>query len=94
MNRWLSTLAVSGVLAATMGIAAQQVSPPRTITASVAVTTSDDRRAIAVFSKGEPAFLFCIDLPTPLPEKITYTGGGARRLPAPPGGPRSRWREG
>jgi hypothetical protein len=74
MNRWLSVLGVSGVLAATLGMVAQQASPPKTVTASVAVTTSDSRRNIAVLSKGEPAFLFCIDLATPLPEKITYTG--------------------
>jgi len=74
MKRWLSVLAVSGVLAATLGMVAEQASPPKTVTASVAVTTGDSRRNIAVLSKGEPAFLFCIDLATPLPQKITYTG--------------------
>ena len=74
MSRWLFVLAASCVLAATLGMAAQQASPPRTVTVSVAVTTSDSRRNIAVLSKGEPPFLFCIDLAAPLPQKITYTG--------------------
>ena len=74
MNRYLSGLALSGVLAATLGMAARQASPPKSVTASVTVTTSDSLRTIAVLSKGEPAFLFCIDLATPLPQKITYSG--------------------
>jgi hypothetical protein len=74
MNRCLCGLAVSGVLAATLGMAARQANQPKSVTASVTVTTSDSRRTIAVLSKGEPPFLFCIDLATPLPQKISYTG--------------------
>ena len=49
------------------------------------MTTSDSRRNIAVLSTGEPLFLFCIDLATPLPQKIAYTGTARivyRPLPA------------
>jgi len=74
VNRCLSGLALSGVLAATLGMVAEKASPPKAVTASVTVTTDDSRRNIAVLSKGEPPFLFCIDLATPLPQKITYTG--------------------
>jgi hypothetical protein len=74
MSRYLSGLALSGVLAATLGMAARQASQPKSVTASVTVTTSDNRRNIAVLSGGAPAFLFCIDLATPLPQKITYSG--------------------
>ena len=74
MNRYLSGRALSGVLAATLGMAARQASQPKSVTASVTVTTSDSRRNIAVLSGGEPAFLFCIDLATPLPQKIAYSG--------------------
>lgn len=74
MIRWVSGFAMAGVLAMTLGVAAQQASKPKSLTASVTLTTSDDRRNIAVLSKGEPAFLFCIDLAKPLPQKITYTG--------------------
>jgi len=74
MNRCLSGLAVSGVLAAAPGMTALQTSQPTSVTASVTVITSDSRRNIAVLSKGEPAFLFCIDLAAPLPQKITYAG--------------------
>ena len=75
MTRYLSGLALAGVLAATLGMAAaQQESEPKSVTTSIAVTTSDSLRTIAVLSKGEPAFLFCIDLATPLPQKISYSG--------------------
>ncbi len=74
MTRYICGLVVAGVLAVTLGVAAQQASKSKTVTASVAVTTSADRRNIAVLSKGEPSFLFCIDLASPLPQKITYTG--------------------
>jgi len=74
MSRHLTGLALSGVLAATLGMAARQASQPISVTASVTVTTSDSRRNIAVLSKGEPAFLFCIDLATPLPQKIAHSG--------------------
>jgi len=73
MNRCFSGLALSGVLAATLGVAAQG-NQPRSVTASVAVTTSDSRRTVAVLSKGETPFLFCIDLAGPLPQKIAFTG--------------------
>ena len=74
MSRCLPGLAASGVLATTLGITALQAGQPKGVTASVTVTTSDSRRVVAVLSKGEPAFLFCIDLATPLPQKITYSG--------------------
>jgi len=74
MNPYLLGLALSGVLAASLGPAAQQASQPASVTASVTVTTSDNRRTIAVLSKGDPAFLFCIDLAAPLPQEITYSG--------------------
>jgi len=74
MSRRIAGFAMSGVLAATLGITALQTSEPKSVTASVTVTTSDSRRNVAVLSKGEPAFLFCIDLATPLPQAITYTG--------------------
>lgn len=73
VNRCASGLVLSGVLAATLGVAAQG-NQPRTVTASVSVTTSDSRRTVAVLSKGEPAFLFCIDLPAPLAQPIAFTG--------------------
>ena len=84
MNQWLSGLALSGVLAATLGLAAQE-NQPKSVTASVTVTTSDSRRTVAVLSKGEPPFLFCIDLAAPLPQKIAFTGTARvvyRPLPA------------
>lgn len=74
MSRYVFGLAASGVLAATLGMTAPQASRPKTVSASVTVTTSDSRRTIAVLSKGEPAFLFCIDLATPLAQAITYAG--------------------
>jgi len=74
MTRCVSGVVVAGALAMTLGVAARQASEPKSVTASVTVTTSDSRRNIAVLSKGEPPFLFCIDLATPLPQKITYTG--------------------
>ena len=74
MSRCLPGLAASGVLATTLGITALQAGQPKSVTASVTVTTSDSRRVVAVLSKGEPAFLFCIDLATPLPQAITYSG--------------------
>ena len=74
MNRPLSGFIVAGVLAATLGAVAQPASQPKSVTASVTVMTSDSRRTIAVLSKGEPAFLFCIDLAAPLAQKIAYTG--------------------
>jgi hypothetical protein len=74
MTRCISGVVVAGVVAMTLGAAARQASEPKSVTASVTVTTSDSRRNIAVLSKGEPPFLFCIDLATPLPQKITYTG--------------------
>jgi hypothetical protein len=86
MSRCCPGLAVSGVLAATLGITAVQTSQPKSVTASVTITTSDSRRNVAVLSKGEPAFLFCIDLATPLPKEITYTGTARvvyRPLPGP-----------
>ena len=74
MHRCLSSLAVSVLLAATVGLAAPQANQPKSVTASVVVTTSDSRRNIAVLSKDEPQFLFCIDLAAPLPQTITFTG--------------------
>ena len=74
MTRCVSGVVVAGVLAMTLGAAARQASEPKSVTASVTVTTSDSRRNVAVLSKGEPPFLFCIDLATPLLQKIAYTG--------------------
>lgn len=74
MTRCVSGVVVAGVLAMTLGVAARQAREPKSVTASVTVTTSDSRRNVAVLSKGEPPFLFCIDLATPLPQEIAYTG--------------------
>ena len=74
MTRCVSGVVVAGVLAMTLGVGARQAGEPKSVTASVTVTTSDSRRNVAVLSKGEPPFLFCIDLATPLPQKIEYTG--------------------
>jgi len=74
MTRCVSGVVVAGVLAMTLGVAARQAGEPKSVTASVTVTTSDSRRNVAVLSKGEPPFLFCIDLATPLPQKIAYAG--------------------
>ncbi len=74
MNRHHSRLVVAVVLAVTLSVAAQQPSQIKSVTASVMVATSDDRKVVAVLSKDEPQFLFCIDLPTPLPKEISYTG--------------------
>jgi hypothetical protein len=74
MTRFVSILVIAGILALPLGIAAGQAGPPKTVTASVTVTTSDDGRVVAVLSKNEPAFLFCIDLPPRTMQKITYTG--------------------
>ncbi|HSL23785.1 MAG TPA: hypothetical protein VK886_19790 [Vicinamibacterales bacterium] len=66
---------VIGILTPSLAIAAGQAGQPKTVTASVSVTTSDTRRNLAVLSKGtggEPAFLFCIDLEAP--QKIEFTG--------------------
>ncbi len=87
MTRCVSALVVAGVLGVTIGVAAQKAIAPKSVTASVAVTTSDDRRAVAVLSKNEPAFLFCVDLSAPMAQKITYTGMARvvyRPLPADP----------
>src|SRR5512144_2091044 len=65
-----------GILTSSLAIAAGQTGQPKTVNASVVVTTSEARRSVAVLSKGagrEPAFLFCIDLEAP--QKIEFTGG-------------------
>lgn len=74
MTRCVSGVVVAAVLAATLTVAAQQTGKPKSVTASVTVTTSDSRRNIAVLATGEPAFLFCIDLVSPLPQKLAYSG--------------------
>ncbi|UCF18805.1 MAG: hypothetical protein JSU87_12815 [Gemmatimonadota bacterium] len=74
MSRRYSGFVLSGVLALTLGMATQQPSQPKRVTASVMVATSDSHSVVAVLSKDEPQFLFCIDLATPLPQKISYTG--------------------
>ena len=74
MTRCVSGVVIAGVLAVTIGAAARQTSEAKSVTASVTVTTSDSRRNVAVLSKGEPPFLFCIDLATALPAKIAYEG--------------------
>ena len=64
-----------GLLASSLVMAAGQAGQPKTVTASVSVTTSEAQRNVAVLSKGaggEPVFLFCIDLETP--QKIEFTG--------------------
>lgn len=74
MTRHVAALALASLAALPIGIWAQET---KTLTASVKVTTSDDRRNVAVLSKGggsEPAFLFCIDLAAPTPQKLEYTG--------------------
>jgi hypothetical protein len=69
---------VIGILTSSPAIAAGQAGQagqPRTVTASVLVTTSETRRNVAVLSKGagrEPAFLFCIDLEAP--QTIEFAG--------------------
>jgi len=57
MTRCVSGVVVAGVLAMTLGVAARQAGEPKSVTASVTVTTSDSRRNVAVLSKGEPPFL-------------------------------------
>jgi hypothetical protein len=74
MNQCVSGLAVSVVLAATLGMTSEQPDQPKSLTASVSVTTSDSRSNIAVLSKSDPQFLFCIDLAKPLSQEISYTG--------------------
>jgi len=74
MTRCISGAVVAGVFAVTLGAAARQADAPKSVTASVTVTTSDDRRTITVLSKGDPPFLFCIDLAKALPMKITDAG--------------------
>jgi hypothetical protein len=71
ISLWTLAGGVSAVLLAA------QPPQPKTIAASVTVTTSDSRRNVAVISRGTggaPAFLFCIDLKAPLPQKIDFTG--------------------
>jgi hypothetical protein len=65
---------LAGVLALPPRAVAQQPAPTKTMTATVVMTTSASRRTVAVLSKGEPAFLFCIDLAAPVPQKIEFTG--------------------
>jgi hypothetical protein len=71
-----------------LSMVAAQTVQPKTVNASVSVVTSDDRRAVAVVSKGagnEAAFLFCVDLAAPLPQKIAFAGPARvvyRPLPA------------
>jgi len=74
LTRCIFGALMAGVLAVTLGAAARQAREARSVTASVTVTTSDNRRTIAVLSKGDPPFLFCIDLATALPTKIAYAG--------------------
>ncbi len=73
MTRFVFSLVVAGVLAVPPTIAGQ-AGAPRTVTASVTVTTSDSGRVVAVLSKSEPAFLFCIDRPPRTTQTIAYTG--------------------
>jgi hypothetical protein len=54
MRRFMSGLAASVVLTALPGTTALQTLQPKSVTASVTVTTSDSRRNIAVLSEGEP----------------------------------------
>ena len=71
-----------------VAMSAGQEEPPKSVTATVTVTTSDARRTVAVLSKGtggEPAFLFCIDLAEPMREKLEFSGRARvvyRPLPA------------
>jgi hypothetical protein len=65
MDRRHSSFVLSAVLALASGAAAQQPSQPKSVTASVVVATSDSHRVVAVLSKDEPQFLFCIDLASP-----------------------------
>ncbi len=77
MTRHAGGVAIACMVALPMGIGAAQSVQPKTVNASVSVVTSDDRRAVAVVSKGaggEPAFLFCVDLAAPLSLKIAFTG--------------------
>ena len=73
-KRHLSGFAI-GILTSSLAIAAGQAGQPKTVNASVVVTTSEARRNVAVLSNGagkEPAFLFCLDLEAP--QKIEFTG--------------------
>jgi hypothetical protein len=83
----LSGFVVAASLVAPLSLAAQGASQPKSVTASVTVTTSDDRSALAVSSTEEPAFFFCISLGAPLTQKISYTGMARvvfRPLPSQP----------
>ncbi len=73
MTRFVFSLVVASVLTLPLTIAGQS-GAPRTVSASVTVTTSDSGRVVAVLSKSDPAFLFCIDLPPRTTQRITYTG--------------------
>jgi hypothetical protein len=77
MRRYVSGFVIAGVVGLPLGMAAGQAGQPKTVTASVTLATSAERRSVAVLSKGtggEPAFLFCIDLAAPLPQKLEFTG--------------------
>ncbi len=77
LARLISGFVVAGLAAMPTGMPAEQGPPPKTVTASVTVTTSASRRNVAVLSKGSgggPAFLFCVDLAVQLPQKIEFTG--------------------
>ncbi len=77
MTRHVGGVAIACMVALPLGMAAAQAGQPKTVNASVSVVTSDDRRAVAVVSKGaggEPAFLFCADLAAPLSQTIAFTG--------------------
>lgn len=88
----LTTKHALGFLIAVVGlpvaISAGKEEQPKSITATVTVTTSDARQTVAVLSKGtggEPAFLFCIDLVAPVPKKLEFSGPARvvyRPLPA------------
>lgn len=74
MTRCTVGALIAGVLAVTLGAAARQAGEAKSVTASVTVTTSVNHRTIAVLSKADPPFLFCIDLAAALPMKIAYAG--------------------
>jgi len=88
----LTTKHAFGFLIAVVGLpvamSAGQEEQPKSATATVTVTTSDARRTVAVLSRGtggDPAFLFCIDLVEPVPQKLEFSGRARvvyRPLPA------------